>query len=221
MNGKPLIVDTNDARLTARAYNLGMKLVPNLVHVLSEAQLEYWEDHLPDLKEALSKSLLIPSSQYLRLISGEQRLVLAPTDGTRTFVKSAAMFLGYFDPNFQNWNTDVPSTATAETLFQVYEQVKNGNFAQVFGSLENLKRPHASLFFTQDQAIEVIASHATWLHPKGWATFIPFTAGDEALVAYVDRDDGGKLLSGVYHFSFDHVWRAEDRRRFVVPQLTA
>ena len=41
MNGKPLIVDMDDARLVARAYNLGMKLVPNLAHVLSEEQLEY------------------------------------------------------------------------------------------------------------------------------------------------------------------------------------
>ena len=166
------------------------------------------------MKGALSKSLLIP--QYQRLISGGQRLVLAATDGTRTFVKSAGMFPGYFDSDFHNWNTDVPSTATVETLFQVYEHEKDGNFAQVFGSL---KRPHASLFFTQDQALEVVASHATWFCPKGWATFIPFTVRGEYLVAVVSRCGDDELGLDVSRFSHCHVWGAVQHYRFVIPQL--
>ncbi len=49
--GTPL-VETEDAGLITRAYNLGLKLVPNLPHVLTVEELEYWEQHLGELKDA-------------------------------------------------------------------------------------------------------------------------------------------------------------------------
>jgi len=37
-------------------------------------------------------------------------------------------------------------------------------------------------------------------------------------VAYVNRDDSGKLKANVYHFANDNVWNAENRHRLVVLQ---
>lgn len=59
MNGIPLI-ETNDAGLIARAYNLGLKIVPNFAHVLTLEQLEHYEQNLSELKNALTRVLVVP-----------------------------------------------------------------------------------------------------------------------------------------------------------------
>ena len=62
MTGIPL-VDTNDAGLITRAFNLGLKVVPNLPHILTLEQLEYWEKNLLGLKEALARGLILPTAE--------------------------------------------------------------------------------------------------------------------------------------------------------------
>ncbi len=52
------LIELNDSGLIVRGYNLGLKVVPNLLHVLSPEDLEYWEGHLPEMKEALAKTLV-------------------------------------------------------------------------------------------------------------------------------------------------------------------
>ncbi len=48
-----------DTPLVKRAYNLGLKAVPNFI-ALSEAQIAYYETHLDELKEAIQRGFLIP-----------------------------------------------------------------------------------------------------------------------------------------------------------------
>ena len=57
--GIPL-AETGDAGLITRAYNLGLKLVPNLPHVLTLEELEYWERHLGELKNVVTSGVAIP-----------------------------------------------------------------------------------------------------------------------------------------------------------------
>ncbi len=52
------LIETNDAGLITRAYNLGLKVVSNIPHILCEEDLSYWETHLPELKEALARGLV-------------------------------------------------------------------------------------------------------------------------------------------------------------------
>lgn len=52
------LIELNNPELIVRGYNLGLKVVPNILHVLSQDDLEYWEGHLPDMKDALAKSLV-------------------------------------------------------------------------------------------------------------------------------------------------------------------
>jgi hypothetical protein len=49
LKGIPLI-QTNDPALIARGYNLGLKLVPNLLQVMTVEQLERFEQNLPELR---------------------------------------------------------------------------------------------------------------------------------------------------------------------------
>ena len=62
MSGIPLI-ETGDPGLIVRGYNLGLKIVPNLLHVLTTEELEYYEVNLPELKNALAKGLKFPQPE--------------------------------------------------------------------------------------------------------------------------------------------------------------
>ena len=52
-----------DTPLTTRAYNLGLKAVPNFVKVLGEEQIAYYEKHLDELPAAISRGFILPSAE--------------------------------------------------------------------------------------------------------------------------------------------------------------
>jgi hypothetical protein len=56
MKGTPLI-QTRDPDLIVRCNNLGLKLVSNLPHAITEGELGYWENHLDELKSGLRNGL--------------------------------------------------------------------------------------------------------------------------------------------------------------------
>lgn len=58
MNGAPLL-QLQNAELIHRAYNIGLKFVPNLVGQMTVAQLEYFEANQPELANAASRALHI------------------------------------------------------------------------------------------------------------------------------------------------------------------
>lgn len=150
---------------------------------------------------------------YLRQIATGKLVVTA---GKRTLSKAEELFPGWLDPDFTNWGTDVPGEAKPETPFEVYELVKDGTFAQVFGAFGvELDK----LCWSQDQIMTFVENHANLLHPKGWATLFLFKAGEEFFVAHVYRSDGGQLKADVFRLSDGHVWGAGSRNRFVIPQL--
>ncbi|MCX6712535.1 MAG: hypothetical protein NT041_02530 [Candidatus Vogelbacteria bacterium] len=134
------------------------------------------------------------------------------------------LFRGFLDYNFVNWGTNVLGKATSEALFEVYELVKDGIFAQIFGAFGVTLD---SLCWEQDQIISFVESHPELLHPKEWATFflfkVKFDEGkpeerEEFFVAYVHRGDAGQLRAHVRRLSDDRVWPADYRYRFVLPQ---
>jgi len=157
----------------------------------------------------------LPSSEvYLRKISGD--VTIPATTGARTIAQAKKTFPGYIDSDFANWGLNVPSPSTPDTSVEVHEQVKDGTFATIFGSLgKNLD----DLCFTQGQNISFVEVHPELLHPEGYGTFFLFKVNGEYFVAGVDRRSGGRLQAYVYRFSFDDVWYAEYRSRFVFPQL--
>lgn len=140
---------------------------------------------------------------------------LPATEGKRTLAKMVELFEGFLDNNFVNWGTDVPGEAKSETPFEVFELVKNGTFAQVFGAFgAGLDR----LCWSQDQIITFVENHVDLLHPEGWPIFFLFKVGEEFFVAHVFRIDDGQLKAYVYQLSCGRVWDAVNRIRFVIPQ---
>jgi hypothetical protein len=170
-----------------------------------------WEE---ELKRFNRKETCWPKGNpYLsRIATGN----LKATDGKRTIVEAKGMFSGGFDSDYVGWGTDVPGQPKEEMPFEVLELIKNGKFAEIFEAFgQSLDR----LCWEQDQILDFVENHPDKLHPKGWATFFLFKVGDEFFVAYVYRFDDGQLLAYVYRLSYDYVWDAGYRYRFVVPQL--
>ena len=151
----------------------------------------------------------------LKLISGAKNLVLKPTTGERTVTSAKNVFRAYIDPDFKNWELDVEGKSTPETKVQVYELVKDGTFAQIFGGLgKNLD----DLCLTQEQIIQFAETHCDWFSTNFW-TFFLFKVGEKFFVAGVDLRGSGYLRVRVCRLSDDNVWHAKARRRFVLPQL--
>ncbi len=148
---------------------------------------------------------------HLRLLSGDNVLMLPATDGLRSIALAKRTFPGHIDSGFTA--LDVLSASTGVTRIAVHELVRNSTFKDMFAGVTN--------FFNQDQVIAFVEHHAKWLHPKGWATFLPFTVGTEFFVADVYRYSDERLGVYVYPFASGNVWFAENRYRVVLPQLDA
>ena len=69
----------NDTPLTTRAYNLGLKAVPNFVGVLDETRIKYYEDHLDQLPVAVERGFVIPG-QKLSVDEDQASLVFKVED---------------------------------------------------------------------------------------------------------------------------------------------
>ncbi|MFA5934617.1 MAG: hypothetical protein WC827_01900 [Candidatus Paceibacterota bacterium] len=153
---------------------------------------------------------------YLKLISGDETIIIGETDGTDTIALARDVFTGWVDPDFVNYGTDVKGQPTKETKVQVLEMIKDGNLAQIFGGFgENLDR----LCLSQSQIIRFVKDHSKWLLTgSNHGTFFLFKVQGEFFIADVLLGesiigvDARHLLDGV-------VWDADRRRRVVVPQL--
>ncbi|MCX6714130.1 MAG: hypothetical protein NTV48_03455 [Candidatus Vogelbacteria bacterium] len=186
---------------------------------------EGWEIWLEQFKRFLRKEpCWTRSNRFLRQIAMGVG-VIGPTAGELIFADEAELFSGGIDGDFTRWLKGVKSAPTEEAPFEVYEQVENGNFKEI---LEGFGVEIGRLFWTEAQAVKFAKDHGNLLHPKGWATFIPFfkkfdegmkSERTEFFVAYVNRNDAGQLEAYVNHLSYDDVWGAENRNRFVIPQL--
>ena len=154
---------------------------------------------------------------YLKLLSGAETLMLDALDGKETLATAKETFPSGIDGDFKNWGTNKPGIATKEQAVDVHELVKDGTFAQMFGSLgTDLDK----LCLTQAQIKNFCKKHPQWLRQNGYATFFLFKVEDQFFVAHVNVDSGG-LRVDVFRFGSDRVWNTENSHRVVVPQLTA
>lgn len=163
---------------------------------------------------------------FLRLISGEESIVIDPTDATdgREILAEADGLFVYFDPDFRNWRADEPGQPTGETVVDVYEMKKHATFQQMFGSLgADPRQPETvrRLCLTQPQIKGFVRKHRLWLREDGYGTFFLFESYGRFFVAYVDVHSDGGIRVRVYRFEDSRVWRADFRHRLVVPRLVA
>ncbi len=187
------------------------KLIPTIEEIVFGGKKDVAEEFIKFLDGKLCWEKF--QNPYLRKIADGK---LAATSGKRTLAKMKELFVIYFDLNFERYGTDVEGEAKPETLFEIFEQVKDGMFNKIFGAfgvvLDNL-------CLSQDQIVSFVEKHADKLHPYG--TFFLFKVGNEFFVGDVRRTSGGSFSACLDHLSGSCVCPLGIRYRFVFPQQTS
>jgi hypothetical protein len=155
-------------------------------------------------------------NEFLKLISGGEKLELDAVDGSETIPGSNDMFKAGIDSDFVSWGANQKGRATGKTPVDVHEMTKNATFSQLFGSLASDVR---KCCFTQHQIKNFIRKYRNWLREDGYATFFLFESNGNFFVAGVSIGSGDGLDVIVLGFERGDVWYAEGRHRIVVPQL--
>jgi len=165
--------------------------------------------------EKIAEAINGKKSEFLRLLTGGEMLVLDECDGVNTIADAGDVF-NFIDSDFKKWGADEKGPATGKTPVHVYEMEKNGTYSQLFGSLSSDLQ---KLCLTQDQILCFIKKHRNWLRTDGYGTFFPFRSNDNFFVASVFFGSDGRLRVYVHGMTDAYVWDAEYRRRVVVSQL--
>lgn len=156
-------------------------------------------------------------NEYLRLISGDELLLINPTDGKETLSHASPVF-AYVDSNFTQWGCNSPGKETPQTAVRVYEMASDGTFAELFNSF---RAEIARLCLTQAQIANFVRRHSCWLKSGGNGTFFLFEARQEFFVAAVYQFFDGRIGVRARRFSLDRVFRARKRHRLVVSEALA
>lgn len=169
---------------------------------------------LPMVKDFVERRNPFVNNAFLRRISDEPLIVDAV--GQKVIADANDVF-AYIDPDLKIGGADEPlGEATTATKAVVYEMIRNGSFAELFGLINSDPR---KLCFSQEQIINFCVEHRGWLRTDGYATLFLFESQGQFFVACVRVHFGGGLGVCVFRFGRSPVCYAELRRRVVVPQL--
>src|SRR6516225_4915964 len=150
-------------------------------------------------------------NERLKLLSGNDRLLLSPTDGQETIGQATELFR-YIDRNFEHWNCNTAELPTKETVVHVYEIVRDSTFRELLGSFGI---PIDSLALTQAQIKQFATLHPGWLKRGGNGTFFLFRIGNEFFVSALYFFSDGRLGVRVRRLTLERVFRAQKRHRLV------
>jgi hypothetical protein len=163
---------------------------------------------------------LLTFGSHLQLIPGAESLLIPAGNDERCIAERSGLFAGSIDPDFKSYKLVLKQQSTVDIKVQVLELVKDGKFADIY-AIPN--RSYDILCFTQAHITLFVEKHKKWLRTGGYGTFFLFKekveGKDKFFVADVSFDDHGQLYVYVNDLSFDYVWYAEYRDRFVFPQL--
>jgi hypothetical protein len=164
-----------------------------------------------DLRRASYGYILEVMNERLKLIAGEEALVLDPTDGHETLGQATDVFR-YIDHNFGRWNCNVVGPPTKETAVRVFEMIRNSTFQELFGGFGAALD---SLALTQGQIKQFAKCHRDWLQEGGNGTFFLFKSGNEFFVAAYFFSDG-QIGMRLRRLTLERVFRAQKHHRLVV-----
>jgi hypothetical protein len=153
----------------------------------------------------------------LKLISAGTRVVISATQGTEILASANDVFSS-ISPDFKNWGCDKAEQATPEVAVEVYEQIEDATYPEIFGSVN---QDFDRLVLTTPQIKNFVMNHTKeYLLDAEWTCFcFLFKEGDEFFVADVRVLSEGKLDFRVTRFLDGSVRHAQYHHRIVVPQL--
>lgn len=152
----------------------------------------------------------------IKLISSGKSVVIGATNGTET-IASANDAFSSISSDFIKLGCDKAESATPEVVVEVYEQIEDATYPEIFGSLDqNLDR----LVLTTPQIKSFVVNNAKdyLLDAESTCFRFLFRVGNEFFVADVRVLSDGNRAVRVTHFLNGSVRHAEYRHRMVVPQ---
>ena len=134
-------------------------------------------------------------NERLNLISGDEPLMLDPTDGQETLAQATDVFR-YIDRNFEDWKCNRIGRATKETQVQVYEMVWDATFQEMFSDFAAVI---GHLTLTQAQIKQFVRRYPDWLKKGGNGTgcVLPRAAACCWPIAFL-RPESCRLSSGAF-----------------------
>jgi hypothetical protein len=165
--------------------------------------------------------MLTQKKIYLRRLFADCIIEVPPTHGVETITTATDLFTAGFDPKFTKWGLGVPSSGTTVEQAAVYEDVNDGNFFSLFGSLHEDAN---QLLWTENQVVSLCRNYQWVLHTTKHGTFFLITKGGEL----ANKDKSNVFVANVCFyknglgvalskFLLRDVWNAFFRDRFVVP----
>ncbi len=155
----------------------------------------------------------------IKLISAGKHAVIDITKGIETLASANDVF-NSISPDFKNWGCDKAEFATPELVVEVYEQIKDATYPEIFSSVnQNLDR----LVLTTPQIKSFVVNHAKkYLLETEWTCFrFLFKVNNDFFIADVRVHSDGKRDVRVTRFLDGSVRHAEYHHRIVVPKLVA
>ena len=153
----------------------------------------------------------------IKLISGEETLILDAVDGSQT-IYTSRMF-HRIDDILTGGNARMHGVSTKETNVQVYELQKSATPLQMFSCLMNdLSR----LCLTQHQIENFISKYKSWLSDEHGNTFFLFESNSTIFLACIVRVDDRLLvdIKPLYEYEWDHLYSNGEyglKYRLIVP----
>ena len=153
----------------------------------------------------------------IKLIPAGKPVIIDATDSAETPASAYDIF-NSVSPDFKNWGCDKVEQETPEVVVEVYEQIEDATYPEIFGSVDqNFDR----LVLTAPQIKNFVMNHAKeYLLDAEWTCFrFLFKEGGEFFVADARVLSEGKLDFRTTRFLDGSVRHAEYHHRIVVPQL--
>lgn len=161
---------------------------------------------------------LNPESPCLKLISEGKQVKIAATSGTEILACADDVF-SYIDTSFKDWGCDKPEHPTEEMNVEVFEQIKDAVYENIFGSF-NRDLDSLTLTTAQIKSFVINNTQDYIRQAEEWTTFrFLFKVGNEFFIADTRIHADGKRDVRVRRFSYDGICYAEHHHRIVVPQL--
>lgn len=182
-------VMTHDTPLVKRAYNLGLKAVPNFVG-LSAKMIAYYEQHLREIPAALTRGFIIPTKFVLLADLG---IISVPDDYNHTtqLATCRQRNRGYIsfenddisDENFQNPSRILKSGDKLRVL--AYQHAEGIHITSSIECMEFFRAQNA--VFVGAQGISLVAEQKRHLFPK--ANLIRYASFDDPDRLWIDAED--------------------------------
>ena len=160
---------------------------------------------------------LFDENKYLKLISGNETLIIDKCEGKR-IIPDATDIFSFIDSDFRSYRANEAGQATTQLPVRVYEQKSDGTYVDIFGSIASVKD---SLCLTQDQIIGFVVKYRYWLRKDDCGTIFIFKSFGNYFVADVHFGSVDTLRVNVNKFESGHLLYAECRHRFVFPLLVS